>query len=469
MARPRPIINQCLENINANINRLDLDDDQYRSQLSNDLNEFIRRFNGKFILKAGMKKKVEKKYCDGYCYDRSTTKYNKNHLIVIPGHLNHNYCRECFCYWALECINQNPYKPVICQRCCILNKPSPAHFPDTFIFQYVMNYNDLYSRQMNYVDQDIYKNCLMCSCQVNKFNSMSFVCDHYLCENHQYEYMKSIIDIYYDYFKNSDVDVTNLFFDFLCPCKSQISRANPYTSNFYQIFKKASEYYPLHWEFLNTYYKFFTSNVGLVRCQKCFYVYELIGNYVICTKCKWCISGNHEIHSGVDCSQFEQLLSQNIYKIGDPMTPARLEDDKNVKIWGIILNKLETTLRSPKKPLEVWVLTNPYTDYLFSFARHREYGLLGPLNKTEADNALNNSIPIDDTTGYLRLYNKINPMEDKIFYHYCEIQYDIVENADPENYKVTDPLTIVLLKHNDVLYLNKDIGIRQLYRIRVEP
>ena len=91
----KPLIHQLLDEINENIiNNSSLNKQEYIGHLIQRLQEFKKYKN--FNLVLDIKKRKEKKFCDGYCYDNGQYKYPPSSLIIIEDHELHAYCQQCF-------------------------------------------------------------------------------------------------------------------------------------------------------------------------------------------------------------------------------------------------------------------------------------------------------------------------------------------------------------------------------------
>lgn len=456
--------------LNQMINNKTASQDEYYSSIFAILSEIRGNFKT-FSLTLTMEKIVDKRACDGYCYDKNCPKIEMKNLIVFSEHSNHMYCWPCFQAWVYECINKNPNHPIVCQRCERVNKPNKFIIPETIIFQYqVITPEELNYKRANFVDQEIFANCLIGNEIVNRFASLSFLCGDFYCDYHRELLISNTLDSYYNYLADPNSDLNNFYFILSCECGREIAKNNT-AKNYLEQWLQNSQFIGnprVYLEFIQKYYNFIMFGAKLIRCNLCKQVYECTSEVMTCMVCGICMTCNKLVHPGMTCDQYRDIKNEYVIDMGKKIAPPPPGENNSIlQDFTKISLKVESSINQPKRVELIWKVTNQYMEYMFQFGKEKKNILSEGYTEADALNVLKNGgFQIDSTYDMVVFPVKSNWKEECKFYFYCEVNYDQSIKDDPKTAKLSGG-SIIFVEFMNKYMVSCEIGIRILFLVKL--
>ena len=407
----------------------------------------------RFKLKVELKKKNLSQPCEGYCKN-SGRKYKKNELLSFPDH-DHKFCYYCVTKWIETSFYKNPNNEIKCQKCTELGKEGPVFYDDFICNTLASTIEQVNHFRANFRDPQFYICCACCGSECLKTELTLFLCSHSLCPNCTNILLINTLDYFYGLINNRSVDLKDLVFYVSCNCGIEVSSKNELWKNILNRVQNIqipniNDYI----NFIQCYPNFFNRTAALIRCKKCPAVAEALQAIMTCKSCSSCMACGEFSHPGNNCDEMRNLIANGKYMItnpNQPMLPQPPEGDANiVALYAKMITKIEMCFNIPRKVAKIWNVTNPYQEYLFNFAKQKDYIFSDLYDDTEYQGILQNNFP-SDAKCLIRFPEKLNSRPEKKYVFYLEIMYDECLNQDPdtvdENKKCSKLLLIKNLNH----------------------
>ncbi|OMJ90310.1 hypothetical protein SteCoe_7333 [Stentor coeruleus] len=416
-----------------------------------------------FTINVNLGKIVQYGQCFGYCYDNPGNKHKIPELSYIGNHQDHTFCEECLKKWVKENFELNPRNPIYCPACARYNRYEIS-CSEIDISKYLNK--TIYEVQQirnNFIDTNLYGYCFSCNTIIEKASTYRFKCSHHVCDVCIKGQLQKTLDSYYDYMMSGN-DVSQMYFEYRCPCNSEFSNDNPYSKQLLQFIGGIDipQYYK---DFVLRYQHFFSNEVLLVRCQNCFIVYEkAIEN--VCSECRWCINCNRPLHPGLDC-QNANISKNNIYDLSKPILRPRPEDNQNiVNLFGSLAHYINETFGCVKQITRVWEVQNEYMNYQFGFTQNKKGAFSNTYTLEEAKNILDNGFPLNEKN-LIEFPTKLNYRPEAKYLFQVDLMYEKLENIDPDTQNNL-PGQRVLTNFMNKLLINSNEGIRINHLLEIE-
>lgn len=425
-----------------------------------------------FKLKVELKKKDISEPCEGYC-KASGTKYKKNQLLNFPDH-PHKFCSYCVSYWIQVSFNKNPNSEIKCQRCTEVGKleQAPVFYDDFICGVLQTNIDELNQFRANFKDPQYHLTCAYCQVPCLKAEAKFFLCSHSLCPNCINNLLITTLDSFYAQIYNRDVDLSALVFYVSCPCGNEASSQNDLWNKILNRIQNIqipniNDYI----NFVQSYQNFFSRQARLIRCKKCFAASEALQALMTCKFCSHCMNCGEFSHPGNTCDEMRNLIANNKYVIDNPnqpMLPQPPEGDaKIVGLYAKMTTKIENCINNPRKVVKIWTVSNPYQEYLFNFAKQKDYIFSDLLNDQEYLDTINNNFSADGK-GLIRFPEKLNNRPEKKFIFYLEIMYDELISQDPDSIDEQKKCSkLLLIKNLNHCCFNSVRSIRIIYMLEL--
>lgn len=416
-----------------------------------------------FQISVSLNKIAEYGQCFGYCSDSSGNNHKKSELSYIGNDQGHTFCDECLKKWVKENFELDPRNPIFCPACLKFGKYEVV-FSEIDISKYLNK--SIYEVQQirnSFVDVNLYENCSSCRMVIEKASTYRFKCSHFVCNGCIKMHLQNTLNTYYEYLVSGN-DVSQMYFEYRCPCNSEFSNDNPYSKQLLQYIS-GLDIPQCYKDFVFRYQNFFNNQALLIRCLKCYNVYEKAVENV-CSECRWCLNCNQPLHAGLDC-QNANISNKNVYDLNKPILRPRPEDNPNiVNLFSSLAHTINDIFGVVKQITRVWEVKNDYMTYKFGYTQLKKSAFSNVFTLDEAKNILEKGFPVNDIN-LIEFPSKLNYRPEAKYLLQVELRYEKLEVIDP-NTQINNPGQIVLTNFLNKLLINSHEGIKINYLLELE-